>query len=67
MNKKLDQKEQTQMGTWMIAMMWIVLLGMMDNEINRESELDSLEQHEIILISQPSNGFIKVMDRRNAE
>ena len=29
MDKNSDQKEQKKIGTWMIVMMWIVLLGMM--------------------------------------
>ena len=40
MDKNSDQKEQTQIGTWMIAMMWIVLFGMLfyifEEEIERK-------------------------------
>lgn len=44
----------------------IILTGVMDNEINRDIELDNDEQQEIILVSRSSHGCIKVIDRRNA-
>jgi len=41
----------------------INILGTMDNEINRESEVDGNEQREIILVTRSADGFIKIMDR----
>ena len=40
MDKKSDKKEQTQIGTWMIGMMWVVLMGLLvyifEDEIERK-------------------------------